>query len=298
MIKRTIYIGNPAYLNLKNKQLQIVNPNDELIARIPIEDIAILLLDNPQITITNALLAFLQANNIVIISCDASHLPLGFMLPCYGHTEHSMHLKSQLQASDPLKKQLWKQTVKAKIINQQKLLAIYKKEYTAMTAYLDKLVSGDTTNMEAKAAQHYWKYLFDDFRRAREGDPPNNLLNYGYAILRAMIARGLVSSGLLLSVGIFHHNKYNPYCLADDIMEPYRPFVDNLVYKLLQQHNFNKEQELDKAAKAYLLSIATEDVLIENKNRPLLVAISTTTASLVRCFQGEQRKISYPIFNA
>lgn len=296
MIKRTVYVGNPAYLRLKHQQLEIVKTHDEVAGRIPVEDIAILLLDNPQITMTNALLSFLQENNIVVITCDSSHLPLGFMLPCYGHTEYSSHLKSQIKASEPLKKQLWKQTVKVKIQNQQKLLAIHDKDDATMSTYLDMLVSGDASNMEGKAAQHYWKHLFTDFRRERDGEPPNNLLNYGYAILRAMIARGLVGSGLLVSVGIFHSNKYNPYCLADDIMEPYRPFVDALVYQFIQNHPFRQVFELDKETKAHLLSLATEDVLIDGKARPLLVAVSTTTASLVRCFQGKQRKISYPQF--
>lgn len=296
MIKRTVYVGNPAYLRLKHRQLEIVKAHDEVAGRIPVEDIAIVLLDNPQITITNALLSFLQMHNIVVITCDSSHLPLGFMLPCYGHTEHSAHLKSQIQASEPLKKQLWKQTVEAKIYNQQKLLEIYDKDFATMSSYLDRVSSGDATNMEGKAAQHYWKHLFVDFKREREGEPPNNLLNYGYAILRAMIARGLAGSGLLVSVGIFHSNKYNPYCLADDIMEPYRPFVDALVCQFLQRHRFKEVFELDTETKAHLLTLATEDVLIDNKVRPLFVAISTTTASLVKCFRGGKRKISYPQF--
>lgn len=291
MIKRTIYIGNPAYLRLKNQQLEIYKKN-ELIGRIPVEDMAILLLDNPQITITNALLSFLQQNNVLVITCDPSHLPLGFMLPCYGHSEYSHHLKVQIEAGKALKKQLWKQTVEAKIKNQAKLLELQQKDTAAMQYYLSKITSGDPANMEAKAAQYYWKNLFQDFRRNPQGETPNNLLNYGYAILRAIVARALVSSGLLVSLGIFHSNKYNPYCLADDIMEPYRPFIDQLILDLLEE--YPEQQQLNTDVKAKILKIATQDVRINGKNRPLFIAISTTTASLNKCFHGNKRKIIYP----
>lgn len=259
---------------------------------IPIEDMALLLLDNHQVTISTQLITKLQGNNVAIITTDAHHLPLGMMLPIYGHSEYSERIKYQLQASEPLKKQLWKQTVEQKIKNQQSLLQLFEKPTKNMEVYINNVKSGDTTNMEGIAAQHYWKYLFDDFTRERFGGEPNNMLNFGYAILRSIVARALVSSGLLPVLGIFHKNKYNPFCLADDIMEPYRPFVDKMVYNYIAQNPL--PTELNREVKAYLLQIATHDVVIGGKVRPLMVAVTTTTASLYKCYKGERRLIVYP----
>lgn len=293
MIKRTIYIGSPAYLKLKQKQLVVENPDDKSIkGTVPIEDMALLMLDHFQITISNQLLLKLQGNNVAIVNCDAHHLPFGLMLPLYGHTEYSDRIKHQLAASEPLKKQLWKQTIERKIKNQQALLRINGKPYEQMDLYWQHVKSGDTTNCEGKAAQHHWKHLFENFTRERYGYAPNNMLNYGYAVLRSIVARALVSSGLLPVIGIFHRNKYNPYCLADDIMEPYRPFVDKMVYNYISQNGVSKE--LTKECKAYLLNIAIQDVWIDDVERPLMVAVSTTTASLYKCYYGELRQIKYP----
>lgn len=296
MIKQSIYIGTPSYLKIKQNQLVVQCPKtNEIKGTVPIEDMALLMLDHFQITISNQLITRLQGNNVVIINCDAHHLPFGVMLPLYGHTEHSERVKYQLEASEPLKKQLWKQTVEQKIKNQQSLLAYYKKPYKHMDVYWQSVKSGDTTNCEGKAAQYYWKHLFENFTRERFGSEPNNLLNFGYAVLRSIIARALVSSGLLPVLGIFHRNKYNPYCLADDIMEPYRPFVDKLVYNYIAANG--KTEELTKEVKAYLLNIATQDVVINGVTRPLLVAVTTTTASLYKCYFGELRQLKYPVLN-
>jgi len=292
MIKRTIYIGSPAYLKIKHQQLVVQEPEGEIKGTVPIEDIAILVLDNYQITISNLLITELQGNNVVIINCDAKHLPLGMMLPLYGHSEHSERIKWQVESSEPLKKQLWKQTVEQKLRNQQAVLKQYEKPFLYLNNYIENVKSGDSSNAEGIAAQYYWKHLFEDFTRERFGEAPNNFLNYGYAILRAIVARAIVSSGLIPVLGIFHRNKYNPYCLADDIMEPYRPYVDRMVYEYMED---NPEQdELTKEVKAYLLQIATEDVEMEGRMRPLMVAVTTTTASLVKCYSGELRLIKYP----
>lgn len=296
MIKKTIYIGNPAYLRLHQNQLQIEEPKTKQIKGIiAVEDIAILMLDNYQITISNQLIVKLQSNNAVIISCDAHHLPFTIMQPFFSHTEYSERIKVQLSVSEPLKKQLWKQIIIQKIKNQQSLLRINDKYYLHMDNYWKNVTSGDTTNMEGIAAQNYWKYLFTDFQRERFGEQPNNLLNFGYAILRSIVARALVSSGFLPVLGVFHKNKYNPYCLADDIMEAYRPFVDKMVSNYLFMYgNLN---ELTKEVKTYLLNITTHDVLIDNKVRPLMIAVSTTTASLYKCYKGEIKNIILPILD-
>lgn len=308
MIKRTFYFGNPAYLSLRNGQMIIKLPEVEKCASFseqqknemtiskPIEDIGIVVLDHSQITFTQGLMEALLENNSAVITCNSKGMPVGLMLPLYGNTTQNERFRKQLDASLPLKKQLWQQTIQAKINNQASVLEICTSEKVkCMRVWANDVRSGDPDNLEARAAAFYWKYLFqpiEDFTRSREGAYPNNLLNYGYAILRAVIARSLVCSGLLPTLGIHHHNRYNAYCLADDIMEPYRPYVDKLVYDMVR----NKEgiDGLNRDAKARLLSIPTLDVTISGKRSPLMVAATQTTASLYKCFDGELRRISYP----
>lgn len=296
MIKQTLYFGNPAYLSLKDRQLVIRLPDkDQSITR-PIEDIGVIVIDNKQITLTSGLIEALLANNCALITCDSSHLPVGLMLPLCGNTTQSERFRHQLSASLPLKKQLWQQTISQKIANQAQVLKeCFGVEVGNMLSWSKNVKSGDSDNLEARAAAYYWRNMFDDedvFIRDREGEPPNNLLNYGYAILRAIVARGLVSSGLLPTLGIHHHNRYNAYCLADDIMEPYRPYVDELVVNIRKE--FDDTDFLDKEIKKRLLSIPTIEVRINNHRRPLMVAVTETTASLYKCFSGELRKIAYP----
>ncbi|MGM9817751.1 MAG: type II CRISPR-associated endonuclease Cas1 [Paludibacteraceae bacterium] len=307
MIKRTLCFSNPAYLSLKNAQLVIKLPEvekadvgelikAEAVRTIPIEDIGVVVLDNRQITITQGLAEALLENNCAIITCDSAHLPVGLMLPLCGNTTQSERFRAQIDASLPLKKQLWQQTVQCKIRNQAAVLqntrnAIVKN----MLVWAGDVKSGDSDNLEGRAAAYYWRNLFPDilgFTRDREGVPPNNLLNYGYAILRAVVARALVGSGLLPTLGIHHHNRYNAYCLADDIMEPYRPYVDALVCRLVADGHVT--EELSVELKRELLQIPTLDVVINGKRSPLMIAVSTTTASLQKCYAGEIRKIVYP----
>lgn len=308
MIKRTLCFSNPAYLSMRNDQLVIklpqVEKNDSLpdsfkesvTHTIPIEDIGVVVLDHKQITVTQGLLEALLANNCAIITCDKSHLPVGLMLPLSGNTIQNERFRHQLDASLPLKKQLWQQTVQQKIHNQAAVLQTCRNLPTSnMTKWEKDVRSGDPDNLEGRAAVFYWKNLFpevDDFTREREGVAPNNMLNYGYAILRAVITRSLVSSGLLPTLGIHHHNRYNAYCLADDIMEPYRPYVDELVVRYTDDYGF--PEELTPDIKKVLLGIPVLDVRIGGQKSPLMIAASQTTASLARCFTGESRKITYP----
>lgn len=308
MIKSTLYFGNPAYLSIRNNQLIIKLPeiekNDTLpdsfkkqsIISRPIEDIGVVLLDNKQITITAGTLEALLENNCAVISCDSKSMPVGLMLPLYGNSTQNERFRDQLGASLPLKKQLWQQTIKMKIDNQASVLFdCTGAEVRNMRVWANDVRSGDPDNLEARAAAYYWKNLFPqikDFTREREGIPPNNLLNYGYAILRAVVARGLVTSGLLPTLGIHHHNRYNAYCLADDIMEPYRPYVDELVVDIVKSGV--DITELSKDLKARLLSIPVLEVKINRRRSPLMIAVGQTTASLYKCFNGELRRISYP----
>ena len=302
MIKRTLHFSNPAYLNLQKDQLQIDLPHLKVLGEkeskksVPIEDIGILILDHQQITITHACIAALLDNNAAIITCNHSHMPTGMMLPIDGHDVQSERFRYQIDASQPLKKQLWQQTVQAKILNQAAVLFERNIPCDNMLHWAKNVRSGDPDNYEARAAAYYWKNVFPkkiDFFRGREGDPPNNLLNYGYAILRAIVARGLVSSGLLPTLGIHHRNKYNAYCLADDIMEPYRPYVDQIVLRIID--NGENFLELSTSIKTQLLSIATVDVQFERGKSPLMVGLQTTTSSLAKCYEGIIRKINYPI---
>ncbi len=311
MIKKTLYFGNPAYLSLRNKQLVIQLPevvkNDTLpetfkadaVKTFPVEDIGVVILDNKQITITHGLIEALLDNNSALITCNSSRMPVGLMLPLAGNTTQTERFRNQIDASVPLKKQLWQQTVQAKIQNQAYVLETKAKVIVKnMRAWASDVKSGDPDNYEARAAVYYWNNIFPTipgFTRGREGDPPNNLLNYGYAILRAVVARSLVASGLLPTFGIHHRSKYNVYCLADDIMEPYRPFVDKLVFEIME--NGADISDLSQEIKGQLLNIPVLDVIINDQRSPLMVAVGQTTASLYKCFSGEIRKIKYPSFD-
>lgn len=310
MIKKTLFFGNPTYLCLRQRQLVIQLPeiekNDtvpesfkrEFERTIPIEDIGVVVLDNRRITITTGTISALLQNNVAVVTCNEKGMPEGLLMPLEGNTLQQERFHDQIEASLPLRKQLWAQTVRQKILNQEYVLRTHtgNVETKCMRIWANEIRSGDPDNMEARAAAYYWKNLFHDlpdFLRGREGDPPNNLLNYGYAILRAVIARNLVASGLLPTFGIHHHNRYNAYCLADDIMEPYRPYVDKLVLQIREK--YGNATELTRDFKAQLLQIPALDVVVEGKRSPLMIAAGTTTASLARCFRGETRQISYPM---
>lgn len=295
MIKRTLYFGNPAYLKTKDEQLVIEMCDTGETRTTPIEDIGIVILDHQQITITQALLAKLIANNTAVITCDSTHHPIGMQLSLDGHTLQSKIFKAQLDASVPLKKQLWQQTISAKISNQANLFQQERIENKYLLNLSTVVKSGDSDNCEARAAVYYWRHIFPDFlqfRRERYGPPPNNLLNYGYAILRAVVARALVCSGLLPTSGIHHRNQYNAYCLADDVMEPYRPFIDKIVCHIITMNG--KFLEMTPSMKKQLLEIPAMDVMIDGQKSPLMNAVQKTTASLAKCFESGTKKILYP----
>ena len=308
MIKKTLCFSNPIYLSLRNAQLVLHLPEvesnktlpkaikKEAERTIPIEDIGVVVLDNRRITITSGAMEALLENNCAVITCNQKSMPVGLLLPLCGNTTQNERFRSQLEASLPLRKQLWQQTIKQKILNQEHVLRINTAQETnCMRVWSNDVRSGDPDNLEARAAAYYWRNVFTtypNFVRDREGTPPNNLLNYGYAILRAIIARALVGSGLLPTLGIHHHNRYNAYCLADDIMEPYRPYVDQLVLDIIQ---CNLEiSDITRDLKMQLLGIPMLDVVINGKRSPLMIAAQQTTASLAKCFAGECKRISYP----
>lgn len=301
MLKRTIYFGNPAHLSIKNKLLwaEIKDANntasDVRQVSFALSDLGFIVLDHPQITITHYALSALAEKNIVVISCDQKHLPISLNLPIYGNSLHTKRIQKQISITLPQKKQLWASIIKQKIINQAKILSILKPEISVellINASKD-VRSGDTTNREAYASTFYWKHLFTlDFIRDRYGDPPNHLLNYGYAIVRSSIAKAIVGSGLHPSLGLFHKNQYNAFCLADDLMEPYRPFVDFTVFCLAAKDDI--PDELTTNLKKELLSILTMDVIINKRTSPLMVATQHTADSYQQFLSDKKSKLKLP----
>lgn len=299
MIKKTLCFSNRAYLCCRNCQL-IIRIDDPETGKPtehsrPIEDIGVMVIESDQVTLSSSLISSLLDNKVALIVCDAKHMPAGLMLPLEGNTEQSERFDAQITASLPLRKQLWQQTVAMKIRNQAAVLKrVNDMEIGNMLAWSSQVRSGDPDNMEGRAAAYYWRNIFGEnsgFVRRQDGEDPNCLLNYGYAILRAIIARSLVASGMIPTLGIHHSNKYNAYCLADDIMEPYRPYVDLMVVGMIRSGH---PQEITKDTKRQLLTIPTIDVRMGKLSRPLMVAASMTTASLAKCYLGETRKLVYP----
>lgn len=292
MIKQTLMFTSPVALSLKYGQLVVKSLDDDKTLTRPVEDIGFLVIDNPMISLTIPLLNELVANNVAVIICDKKQMPQAMLQPLVGNTTLQESYKFQIEATAPLKKQMWKQLVEAKIKNQAALLDRVGKEGKMLKPFYANVKSGDTDNREGAAARVYWSQLFEDgFKREREGDSPNQFLNYGYTILRAAVARALVGSGLYPAFGIFHRNRYNAFPLADDVMEPYRPFVDDVVYSLCQDDEII---DLDKNVKTRLLRVLFADVKIGRMTRPLEVALSLTTASMVKMFKGDSQKLSLP----
>lgn len=295
MIKRTILVENKSSITTKNQQLVLKSEVRE--NTIPIEDIGFLVLDHAEIYLSIPAMNLIIENNTAIIICGSNHLPNGMFLNLNSHHIQQEIFKNQIETSIPLKKQLWQQTIIEKIKNQGELLEKITKNKNTFEFLASKVLSGDTSNMEGVAAQQYWKnfplpnHEKDGIKRERYGDYPNNFLNYGYAILRAATARALSGSGLLNTLGIHHKSKYNAFALADDIMEPFRPIVDEKVFEIMKRY---QEQELNTAIKAELLQMLTQTVYFKEEKSPLMVGLQKTASSLQQCFTGDRKKIKYP----
>ncbi|MCH5175921.1 MAG: type II CRISPR-associated endonuclease Cas1 [Prevotellaceae bacterium] len=293
MIKQTLMFTSPVSLSLKDKQLIITYKDRSDIVTRPIEDIGFVVIENPMVSITVPLLNELSDNNVSVIFCDKKQMPKSMLMNLDGNSTLQESYRYQFDVGGSQKKRLWKQLVESKIKNQAALLDKVGKEGNVLKPYYMNVKSGDADNREGAAARTYWSNLFDDgFRRERDGEPPNNLLNYGYTILRAAVARALIGSGLYPAFGIFHRNRYNSFPLADDVMEPYRPFVDEIVYRLYYD---GAVSELDSYTKSCLLRVLFSDVKIGKMTRPLEIALSTTTASLLKVYKGENDKLSLPM---
>ena len=292
MIKQTLMFTSPVALSLKYGQLVATSKENEKSLTRPIEDIGFVVIDHPMITATVPLLNELTENNVAVIFCNNKQMPHSMLMPLDGNSTLQESYKFQIEASAPLKKQMWKQLVEAKIKNQAALLDRAGKQGNVLKPYYSNVKSGDSDNREGAAARIYWAQLFEGgFKRERNGGIPNQFLNYGYTILRAAVARALVGSGLYPAFGIFHRNRYNAFPLADDVMEPYRPFVDEIVYSFVREEG---TIELNKQTKAKILRVLFADVKIGKVTRPLEVALSITTASLVKMFKGDSQKLALP----
>lgn len=292
MLKRTLFFSTPFCLSLRNNQLIMqTREAPDMQKSIPIEDIGVVVLEHQQTSVTLPLLNALSDNNAAVIFCGDNRMPNAMLMNLDSNKTQGESYRAQVEASEPLKKGLWRQIVEAKIRNQAALLRKLGRDGDKLKPYYMNVKSGDADNREGIAARIYWSELFGrEFVRMREGGEPNNLLNYGYTILRAAVARSLMGSGLLPAFGIFHRNRYNAFPLADDVMEPYRPYLDELVYRLYAAGR----SQLTKEVKGELLRILFADTRFEKVRRPLDVGLTFTSASLVKCFAGTQKKIIYP----
>lgn len=295
MIKRTMVFSNPVYLKQKDKQL-LAYDHDELLTTVPIEDIGFLVLDNPQISYSQSLVATLLEYNAAIIHCNNKHMPAGMVLNFDGnHIQHELQ-RAQIGIKIPVKKALWKRIVERKIKNQISVIELLGKSVPEfLNGCYKEVKSDDSTNREAVAAKRYWKSIMPTgFTRANDDLLVNKKLNYGYAVLRAAVARALSGSGLLPTIGVHHRNQYNSYALADDIMEPYRPFVDLQVLLNTPEERLLIDENLSKEDKADVLKVLTMDVYFPDKKRPLSNGLTLTTASLARYFIDKSEKLVFP----
>ena len=288
MIKRIVEVSRPSYLFIKNSQL-CVQQNKEIVGRVPLEDLGVLLLAHPAISLSQAVLYLATNNNTVIILCDNRYLPVSLMLPLSGHSLHAKILNQQINSSVPRQKSAWAQIIQAKITAQAENLRRVQQDNSYLNKLAQQVKSGDPENKEAQAAQHYWrKYFGDAFRRNPDLEDRNILLNYGYAILRAAVARAIVSSGLHPALGIHHHNQYNSFALADDLMEPLRPKVDHIVQTLEENASLGNESRI------LFLGLLSEPVLLKKQHYPLMIALHHYLASFKTYMAGESKKIDIP----
>ena len=294
MIKKVIEISRAGtYLSVKLGQL-VVRQKDDADRQIPCEDIGVLLVDHSGVTYTHSVFTTLLQHGAAVVLCDGLHHPAGMLLPIESNSIQSERFREQINAKEPAKKRLWQQLIRAKIAHQVKLVEDDEKTARALRGMKSRVRSGDPENIEAQASRLFWQaYLQNiEFRRKRNGAHPNHLLNYGYMVMRAAVARAICSAGLLPTLGIHHRNRYNAYCLADDMIEPFRGFVEDKVRDLCD--GAEDDIELNQSVKAALLEVLYTPVKIAGYQGPLMVGLHRTMASLQRCFAGEQKTLDLP----
>jgi len=300
MIKRTVEIStHGCYVHTKDEQL-LIEKDGFKVGSVPIEDLGVLILDSPQLTITSSVMRSLAEQNVAVIFTDQKHLPSSLTIPFSVNSIQTKILNAQIETSLPTKKRLWAAMISAKIANQSRALEMCGQDGTGLKEIAARVKSGDPENLEAYAAKLYWRKLFgDDFRRDRFAVDHNMLLNYGYAIVRAATARAIVGTGLHPSLGINHKNQYNPFPLADDLVEPLRPFVDVRIFEIVRElveaaNGDEPEITLGRERKARILSLLAEDCLFDGRKLPMLVALSNYTATVKQVMMGEAEKPLIP----
>lgn len=296
MIKKIIEISQARrHLAVRLGQL-IIKENGTEISTIPCEDIGVLLVDHSGVTYTHSVFTELLQCGAAIVLCGGNHQPNGMLLPLESNTLQAERFAQQIEAKEPVKKKLWQQVIRAKIKHQAKIVGRDSDVYKSLMALREQVRSGDPDNIEAQASRKFWPVYIQDiiseFHRNIDGRPPNNMLNYGYMVMRAAVARALCSAGLLPCLGIHHHNRYNAFCLADDIMEPFRGFVESKVKQICEVET--AVDDLTQTIKAQLLEVLYQEVMIGETSGPLMVGLHRTAASLMRCFAGEQKEIDLP----
>ncbi|OOZ39138.1 hypothetical protein BOW53_12870 [Solemya pervernicosa gill symbiont] len=294
MPKRIVEVSTEGcYLKLRHRQLIIEREGKE-VGTVPIEDMSALVIDHPQTLITQAVLSELVQANVMVISSDEKHQPVGLFLPLDSHTTQTERIAAQIDLGAPTRKGLWKQIVKRKVRAQARVLHDVTGSDAGIAQLEKKVRSGDPDNIEAQAARRYWSRLFDSecFKRDRFAEDQNRYLNYGYAVLRALVSRSLCATGLHPSIGIHHKNRYNSYCLADDLMEPYRPLVDLNVWQIVEDHGH--DNEMDREIRRRLIEIIKREVVMEGERLTLQGAIQKSAQSLARVMQGYEKLLSLP----
>ncbi|MEW5797251.1 MAG: type II CRISPR-associated endonuclease Cas1 [Candidatus Zixiibacteriota bacterium] len=282
-----------AGLSVRNEQLVIRRGEVEL--TVPLEDLAALVVSHPAVHYTQAVLTSLCRHGGAMVVCDQKRLPIGMVMPLVGHSTQTERFAAQREASVPLQKQLWKQVVRAKVVAQARLLKRLCEHDHGLAQLARSIRSGDAGNIEGQASRRYWPAIFGpSFRRDPMAEDHNKLLNYGYAVLRAMVTRAICASGLHPSLGIHHHNRYDTFCLADDLMEPYRPLVDEIVVQLVRERGATVP--LDKDCKAALIGgLASRRFEADKEKRTLFDLLTGVTASLAGVYTGERSRLYLPI---
>jgi CRISPR-associated protein Cas1 len=294
VIKRVVEISSARrHLSIQHNQLVIREGAEEL-GRIPCEDIGVLLVDHCGVSYTHSVLTTLLDKGAAVVLCDGTHHPAGMLFPLESNSVQTERFREQVRATEPLKKRLWQQLIQAKIAHQAAIVADDEATFRALKAMEKRVRSGDPENVEAQASKRYWTSFLQhiEFKRSRDGGTPNNLLNYGYMVMRAAVARALCSAGLLPTLGIHHRNKYNAYCLADDVIEPFRGFVEKKVRMICQERE--EIEDLTQEIKAQLLETLYDEIEIGDFSGPLMVGLHRTAASLQRCFAGQQKCLELP----
>ncbi|MFN8710057.1 MAG: type II CRISPR-associated endonuclease Cas1 [Planctomyces sp.] len=282
----------PARLRVERRQL-VIQPPEGNAYSVPLEDIAVLVVAHPQVSYTQAVLSDLVGNGGAFVTCDEKRMPNGMLLPLDTHSTQTARFHLQFELPLPRRKRLWQQVVQSKIAMQAMLLVEQTGCDYGLTPLIGQVRSGDPSNVEARAARRYWPALFgNEFRRDRGAEDVNAMLNYGYAILRAAMARAVCASGLHPSVGLHHHNKYNSWCLADDLMEPFRPCVDRAVYRL--SIGGRKVPDMTSETRGQILQSLTSWLGVNDTQRTLFDALTLAAQSLRRAMTDMDVELEFP----